>query len=370
MFDRLLVSTRKGLFTVERSGPRRWAITGASFLADNVQLTLPDPRDGAWYASLHHGHFGSKVQRSRDGGKTWQEVGVPAYPPKPADDDQKDFWGKPLEWKLDRIWALEPGNKDQAGRIWAGTLPGGLFRSDNHGDTWELVGSLWNDPKRKEWFGGGADLPGIHSVCVDPRDGKRVSVGVSCGGVWQTTDDGETWNCRSEGMYAEYMPPEKRNDPNKQDPHRVVFCQAKPECMWAQHHNGIFRTTDGCASWSDVPAAKPSIFGFAVAVHPTEPDTAWFVPAIKDEKRIPVEGKVVVSRTRDGGKTFDVLRNGLPQEHAYDIVFRHAMDIDAGGNRLAFGSTTGSLWVTEDQGDSWQTISEHLPPVYGVRFVQ
>src|SRR5262245_26030041 len=244
MSDRLLVSTRKGLFTVERSGARKWAISNVSFLADNVQLTLPDPRDGAWYASLHHGHFGSKVQRSRDGGKTWQEVGVPAYPPKPPEDDQKDFWGKPLEWKLDRIWALEAGTKDQPGRIWAGTLPGGLFRSDNHGDTWELVGSLWNDPKRKEWFGGGADLPGIHSICVDPRDGKRVSLGVSCGGVWQTTDDGATWQCRAEGMFAEYMPPEKRNDPNIQDPHRVVFCRSKPDCMWAQHHNGIFRSTD------------------------------------------------------------------------------------------------------------------------------
>src|SRR5262249_47398149 len=151
------------------------------------------------------------------------------------------------------------GTKDQPGRIWAGTLPGGLFRSDNHGDTWELVTSLWNDPKRKQWFGGGADLPGIHSICVDPRDGQRVSLGVSCGGVWQTTDDGATWNCRAEGMFAEYTPPEKRNDPNIQDPHRVVFCRANPDCMWAQHHNGIFRTTDGCASWRDVPAAKPSV---------------------------------------------------------------------------------------------------------------
>src|ERR1044071_8253726 len=117
MSDRLLVSTRKGLFTVERSG-RRWEVTGASFLADNVTLALPDARDGAWYAALNHGHFGCKLHRSHDGGKTWQEIGVPTYPPKREGDDQKDMWGKPIDWKLKLIWALEPGNADQPGLIW------------------------------------------------------------------------------------------------------------------------------------------------------------------------------------------------------------------------------------------------------------
>jgi hypothetical protein len=120
--------------------------------------------------------------------------------------------------------------------------------------------------------------------------------------------------------------------------------------------------------WEEIKEAGPSTFGFAVVVQPDDPDTAWFVPAIKDEKRIPVDGKVVVTRTRDAGKTFETLHNGLPQEHAYDLVFRHALDIDQSGNRLAFGSTTGSLWVSEDQGDTWQTISTNLPPVYCVRF--
>jgi photosystem II stability/assembly factor-like uncharacterized protein len=135
-----------------------------------------------------------------------------------------------------------------------------------------------------------------------------------------------------------------------------------------QHHNGIFRSDDGGANWVEIAEAGPSTFGFPVVVHPDDPDTAWFIPAIKDEKRIPVAGAVVVTRTRDGGKSFEVLRNGLPQQHAYDLVYRHALDIDASGNRLAFGSTTGNLWVSEDQGDSWQSISQHLPPIYGVRF--
>jgi photosystem II stability/assembly factor-like uncharacterized protein len=169
-------------------------------------------------------------------------------------------------------------------------------------------------------------------------------------------------------MRAVYMPPEQAFDPDVQDPHRVVQCRANPDRLWVQHHNGIFRSDDGGKVWVEIKEAGPSTFGFAVVVHPEQPDTAWFVPAIKDEKRIPVDGKVVVTRTRDGGKSFQTLRNGLPQEHAYDLVFRHALDIDGTGNRLAFGSTTGSLWVSEDQGDTWQTVSTNLPPVYCVRF--
>src|SRR4029077_7814477 len=145
-----------------------------------------DPRDGSIYACKDLGHFGVKVHRSQDDGKTWPEIGAPAYPAQGPDDVEKDNWGKTWEWKLMRIWSLEPGLANQPGRLWCGTIPGGLFRSDDHGATWQIVDSLWRHPKRKEWFGGGADYPGIHSVCVDPRDGRQVRVCVSCGGVWQT----------------------------------------------------------------------------------------------------------------------------------------------------------------------------------------
>jgi hypothetical protein len=169
-------------------------------------------------------------------------------------------------------------------------------------------------------------------------------------------------------MRAAFMPPERQFDQDIQDPHLLVQCRAEPDAMWVQHHNGVFRSTDGAATWTELHDVPPSTFGFAVAVHPADPDTAWFVPAIKDEKRIPVDARVVVTRTRDGGRTFEVLRNGLPQTHAYDLTFRHALDVDASGTRLAFGSTTGSLWVSEDQGDHWQAISHHLPPIHCVRF--
>ena len=148
----------------------------------------------------------------------------------------------------------------------------------------------------------------------------------------------------------------------------MVQCPAAPDNLWIQHHNGIFRSQNHGHLWSEITQAGPSVFGFAVAVHPQDPNTAWFVPGVKDETRIPVDAKLVVTRTRDGGQSFDILSNGLPSEPAYDLVYRHGLDVDAGGKVLAFGSTTGNLWVSEDQGDSWQCLSHHMPPINVVRF--
>lgn len=366
MSDRIFVSTRKGLFTLRRNGGG-WSIAGTDFLADNVSLMLADRRSGKLFAALDHGHFGAKLHRSNGDG-AWEECATPTYPEKPEGEDDKDLWGKPIPWSTVRIWALEAGGPDEPGVLWCGTIPGGLFRSSDDGASWELVRSLWDHAKRKKWFGGGADLPGIHSICVDPRNSRRVQLGVSCGGVWTTTDGGATWDCSGEGMRAAFMPPEQQFDPDIQDPHRLVQCPARPERLWVQHHNGVFRSDDGGARWEEITDAGPSVFGFAVVVHPEHADTAWFIPAIKDEKRIPVAGELVVTRTRDGGKTFETLREGLPQQHAYDLVFRHALDIDASGRRLVFGSTTGNLWVSENEGDTWECLSQHLPPIYAVRF--
>ena len=368
MADTLLVSTRKGLFVVGRAGKDSWAIQRTCFLGDNISLCLADPRDGAWYAALDHGHFGAKLQRSEDRGATWTEIAVPVYPEPPEGHEEKDWMGRTIPWKLIRIWALEPGLPSQPGVLWAGTLPGGLFRSSDRGDSWEMVRSLWDHPDRQRWSGGGADYPGLNSICVDPRDGDRIAVAVSTGGGWVSEDGGSSWTCRGVGLRADYMPPEQAGDPVMQDVHRLVQCPGAPQIFWIQHHNGIFRSTDGCGTWTELKAVPPAVFGFGVAVHPQQPDTAWFVPARKDEHRIPVDAAVVVSRTRDGGRTFEVLRKGLPQVHAYDLTLRHALAIDRSGERLAFGSTTGSLWVTEDGGDSWSTVGEHLPPVYAVTF--
>ena len=219
---------------------------------------------------------------------------------------------------------LECQGKSEPGTLWMGTAPGGLFRSEDGGKSWNLVRGLWDRPQRSKWFGGGTEFPALHSICVDPRDPRTVRVAVSCGGVAKTTDDGQTWASTADGMFAEYMPPDLQKDPDVQDPHQMVQCPDQPDHLWVQHHNGVFRTTDGGDKWEVVPDIKPSVFGFGVAVHPRDGNTAWFVPAIKDERRIPVDGKLVVTRTRDGGKSFDVLTDGLPQEKAYDLVYRHA----------------------------------------------
>ncbi len=366
MTNEILVSTRKGLFTLAR-GPKGWAVRHVDFLADNVTLALHDRRDGCSYAALNHGHFGVKLHRKPKGG-AWEECAAPAYPEKPEGLVDLDGWGKPVNWSTQLIWALETGGPDEAGHLWCGTLPGGLFRSRDKGASWELNRPLWDHPGRQKWMGGGADLPGIHSICVDPRSSKTLRVGVSCGGVWVTHDDGATWACKADGMHYDHMPEGPADDPGTQDPHMMVQCQTAPDRLWVQHHSGIFVSRDASESWQEITNVPPSSFGFGVAVHPREPDTAWFVPGIKDEKRIPVDGKLVVTRTRDGGKSFDVLRNGLPQEHSYDLVFRHALAIDENGDRLAFGSTTGGVWVSEDQGDHWSCISHTLPPVHAVRF--
>ncbi len=368
---KILAATRKGLFALERTGTRDapWQVAAIDFLADNVSMVLADPRSGHIYAALDHGHFGVKMHKAEAWGAEWTETPAPAYPPKPEDATDKDMWGNPIPWTTIRVWGLETGGPNEPGVLWCGTLPGGLFRSADHGATWEIIEPLWRDPKRLEWMGGGADLPGIHSICVDPRASSTVRLGVSTGGIWVTRDSGATWSNEGTGMWQDHAPEEHKFNPNGQDAHRLVQCPAAPDRLWVQHHNGIFRSDDAGQTWKEMENVKPSSFGFAVGVHPRDPDTAWFVPGIKDERRIPVNGEFVVTRTRDGGKTFETLSKGLPREPAYDLVYRHGLDVSASGNDLVVGSTTGGLWVSDNQGDSWSQAGVRLPPVYAVRFV-
>jgi len=356
MDDRAWLATHKGLFELRRGGPAGWRIAGVSFLAEPVSMLLPPSADGRMLAALNLGHFGVKLHASDDAGTSWREVAAPAYPPQPEGATGP-------AWTLVQIWALEA----VGGSVWAGTLPGGLFRSADFGASWQLVDSLWNDPRRSEWFGGGADVPGIHSLCPHPARPGELLAGVSCGGAWVTRDDGASWTLQASGMRADFMPPEQAENPNIQDPHRIVRCAAQPDVLWCQHHNGIWRSTDNAASWQRIEAPVSS-FGFAVAVHPREPDTAWFVPAVKDECRVPVAGAMVVNRTRDGGKSFETLRTGLPQAHCYDLVYRHGLEVANDGTSLLMGSTTGGLWASFDGGQAWQTVSLNLPPIYAVRF--
>jgi len=360
MSDVLRIASRKGLFTGRR---RRdgWHLAAPAFLGEPVSAALVDRRDGALYAALNLGHFGVKLHRSEDDGTTWEELPAPAFPPELAVGENPPT--------VQMIWTLVAGGAAEPGLLWAGTLPGALFRSSDRGQSWTLVRSLWDQPERAEWFGGGYDKPGIHSIHIDPRDVRHLTLGVSCGGVWKSGDGGATWQVAGKGLRAAFMPPDLAFKPQVQDPHRLAHCAADPDRVWCQHHNGIFVSADGGATFAEVdPPPAPSGFGFAVAAHPTDPDTAWFVPAVKDECRVPVGGRFVVLRTRDGAESFEQLAAGLPQETSYDLVYRHALDVDAEGRRLAMGSTTGNLWTSDDGGESWRLASGHLPPIAQVAF--
>jgi hypothetical protein len=354
--DRAWIATRKGLFEMRLAGAH-WHVERHSFIGEPVSMVLPPRSDGRMLAALNLGHFGVKLHASDDAGATWQEVATPVYPAQPE--------GAPgPAWKLLQVWSLEAAH----GTVWAGTLPGGLFRSNDFGRSWQLVESLWNHPGRLGWFGGGYDVPGIHSICPHPQRPGEVLVGISCGGAWVTRDDGASWTLQASGMRAAYMPPDQADDGNTQDPHRIVRCAASPEVLWCQHHNGIWRSIDNAASWQEITSAPVSSFGFAVAVHPRDPDRAWFVPAEADQRRLPVDTSMLVTRTRDGARSFSTLREGLPQRHCYDLVYRHGLALADDGERLLIGSTTGNVWGSLDGGDTWQSVAGHLPPVHAVRF--
>ena len=370
--NRVWVSTRKGLFEIIRADAEsnQWSVGRMDFMGEPVTATLHDIRGGGkgstLYAALNLGHFGVKLHRRDDnrnaGVSAWKEIAAPAYPAQPESAKNQPAW------KLSLIWTLAAGGADEPGVIWAGTMPGGLFRSRDRGDSWELIHALWDMPQRLGWFGGGFDVPGIHSICVDPRDSKHVLIGVSCGGAWVTRDGGDTWVLSATGMRANYMPPEQADDGNTQDPHRIVQCRAAPDTLWCQHHGGMWRSTNGGALWDEIKNVPVSNFGFAVAAHPHDDNTAWFVPAVADQKRIPVDAALAVTRTRDGGKTFDVLRTGLPQSQCYDLIYRHGLAVADDGRTLMMGSTTGGLWSSSDAGETWRTISTNMPPIYAVSF--
>jgi photosystem II stability/assembly factor-like uncharacterized protein len=195
-----------------------------------------------------------------------------------------------------------------------------------------------------------------------------VRIAVSSGGAWVTKDGGKTWAQTAHGMKYDFGAPEEALVPDTQDPHMMVQSPSHPNLFWVQHHCGIFKSVNDGVKWTEVKA-KPSSFGFGVVVHPKDGNTAWFVPGIKDEKRIPVDGALVVTRTKDGGKTFKSLKKGLPQKNAYDVIFRHGLAIDDTGEKLAMGSTTGNVWVSENGGEAWSQVSSTLPQVYAVRWV-
>ncbi len=356
----MLLGTRKGLVTYRKNAGGKWTYSNTQFLGIPVSMATFDGNTGTWWAMLDHGHWGCKLHRSVDG-KVWQELEAPKFP-----DGEEIKDGVPAVTKY--LWAFSNGGKDRKGVIYIGTEPGGLFKSQDNGDSFELVRGLWDHPSRKEqWFGGGRDTPGIHSIIVDPDDFNHMYVAISVAGVFETKDGGQTWDPKNKGLHADFLP-----DPSSeigQDPHLVVTCKNDTRVMWQQNHCGIYRSENGGQDWVDISQKEgPANFGFAIAAHETDPQVAWVIPGISDEIRVAVDQSLCVCRTDDGGKTWTDFRSGLPQEDAFDIVYRHALDIT--GDSLAFGTTTGNLYLSDNQGEKWELLNANLPMIHSVEFAE
>ena len=388
MSERILVGSRKGTFIAEKAGGR-WLPRLAGHAGMGVNFVARDPESGTLWAALGHGHWGAKLSRSTDGGASWSDATQIKYPegarhlvpPAPSEDDDPQAPPKKAILKdatLLKLWVIAFGPK---GRIYVGTIPGGLFVSSNGGESFELNLPLWNHESRggnlfggdgsatTHWFGTpaaeGEFAPGIHSIVIDPRNPERVLVAISTAGVLETSDGGKTWRSRNKGLVMDYQP-----DPEAEwghDPHAVELCPGAPDHVWMQNHCGVFYSADGAATWRKVSRPDNGVhFGFPVAADAKDGKTAWVVPGVSDMQRMAIAGKLFVARTEDGGETWKELRKGLPQDNAYDVVYRHALGIS--GDKLAFGSTTGNLYVSEDRGESWTAIANNLPPIYSVRF--
>lgn len=356
----LLVGTSKGLIVFEKR-EAAWTIKDVHFVGMPVALIYEDERTQTWWAGIAHRHWGQKLHYSNDQGKSWQAVPTPKYP--------KDTFVYPdRRATLKKIWVMQHAGPDKPGGLWLGTEPGGLFYSDNNGQSFELVETLWNHPSRQDqnqWFGAGRDFPFIHSIIVDPRDGKHIYIAVSCAGVFETKDGGASWEPRNKGLIAAYLPNPAAEVGH--DPHRMLLCPAQPDVIWQQNHCGIFRSTDAGLSWDNVTDSNGlADYGFALAVDEEDPRRAWVIPAISDEIRVAQDLALCVCVTEDGGQNWQALREGLPQDHSFDIVFRHSFC--NAGSKLAFGSTTGNLFLSENLGQSWQCLSHNLPRIDSLIF--
>jgi hypothetical protein len=386
MADRILVSTRKGTFFGSKSGGR-WKARLAGHAGSGVNYAARDPHTGTLWALLGHGHWGAKLSRSTDDGATWKDAPQIKYPegarhyvpPPPSETGPGEGAHTLKPATLLKLWTIAFGPK---GRVCVGTIPGGLFESRDGGESFTLNRGLWDHESRggdlfsgpgnggTKWSGTpaaeGEFAPGIHSVVTHPKDPDVLLVAISTAGVLETRDGGRTWRTRNQGLLMDYSP-----DPAAEwaghDPHVVVRCAAEPDRVWQQNHCGVFHSEDGAATWRKVSAPTSGVhFGFPIAVDEKDGKTAWVVPGRSDMQRMTIDGGLFVARTNDAGATWTPLRRGLPQEEAHDVVYRHALDVS--GDRLAFGSTTGNLYVSEDRGDSWQTVGNNLPPIYAVRF--
>jgi len=353
----LLVGTMKGAFVLRGKGNRKaWDIGGPYFPGHAVYAMAYDRREGRRriWAGPNSMHWGGMLRTSDDFGRTWSN-------PDQANVKFPESTGAALQ----QIWQVVPGRDEAPDTLYAGVEPAALFVSRDAGETWSLVEGLWNHPHRPRWQPGGGGLC-MHTVLLDPERAGRIRVAVSAAGMYVTDDGGETWRASNRGVRADFLP--DKHPEFGQCVHKVTQSRQKPDRMFLQNHWGLYRSDDRGESWTDIANGVPSDFGFPIGAHPTDPDCAWIVPLESDEFRCTPEGKLRVYRTRDAGGRWEPLSNGLPQDGAYETVLRDALAVDTlAPAGVYFGTRSGKLFGSSNEGDTWSTIAEGLPPIVSVR---
>jgi photosystem II stability/assembly factor-like uncharacterized protein len=346
-----LLGTKKGTFILASDAARKdWTLSGPFCETWPMNHVIADPATGTLYAGGGNEWFGPAVWASRDQGATWthSSKGL-AYPE-----------GKE---PITAVWSLAAGH----GRLYAGVAPAGLFASDDGGETWEPVDGLQQHPTRPDWQPGGAGLI-LHSLVVHPQDREQLWVGISAVGVFHTADGGKTWETRNTGTRCDFLPEDQRYPEFGQCVHCLVMAPGPSGRLYQQNHCGMYRSDDAGKSWQSIEAGLPSSFGFPAAVHPRDAATLYLIPLNGDSAgRYMPDAKAAVWRTSDGGAAWSAKRSGLPQQNAYLNVLRQALAVDqlepAG---VYFGTGSGEVYASADEGESWSCIARHLPTISSV----
>ncbi len=361
---RVLVGTRKGAFVLESDGKReQWTINGPHFGGWEVYHVNASPADpNRIYASQSSGWFGQLIQRSNDGGLSWEPVGNKfVYDGVPGTHQWYD--GTPHPWEFKRVWHLEPSPFDPD-LVYAGVEDAALFRTGDGGQTWTELSGLREHGSGPRWQPGAGGMC-LHTIVLDPTNRERIYVAISAAGAFRTDDGGVSWTAINQGLRSEYIP-----DPTAEVGHcvhRIAMHPARPNTLFMQKHWDVMRTDDAGDSWHEVSGDLPTDFGFPIQVHAHEPETIYVVPIKSDSLHYPPEGKLRVYRSRTGGNQWEALANGLPQSDCYVNVLRDAMaadSLDACG--IYFGTTGGQVYASSDGGDNWTAIARDLPPVLSV----
>ena len=361
---RLLIGTRKGAFVLTSDGKReRWDISALHFAGWEMYHLKGSPADpDRLYASQSSGWFGQQIQRSNDGGKTWEPVGNKfVYDGVPGTHQWYD--GTPHPWEFKRVWHLEPSLSDPD-TVYAGVEDAALFRSADGGLTWQEIPGL-RDAKGHLWQPGAGGMC-LHTIVMDPSHPERMFIAISAAGVFRTDDAGKTWRPMNRGLQSKYELP----DPDAEVGHcvhSIAMHPSRPNVLFMQKHWDVMRSDDAGASWHEISGNLPTDFGFPIHVHAHEPETIYVVPIKSDSEHFPPDGKLRVYRSRTGGNEWEALTKGLPQSDCYVNVLRDAMAVDSLDScGVYFGTTGGQVYASADAGDTWAPIVRDLPAVFSI----